>query len=73
MNDFVAATLSSGPAQSGTTSSARPASGERSSLTRASTCAPARRAASTEASRSGLLPDCEIARHSAPSARGWAA
>ena len=47
------------------TTSASAASGESSSLTRATTKAPPRRARpATAASRSGLRPDCEIARQS---------
>lgn len=46
--------------------SATAASGESMSLTRLTTKAPAALAASAETTRSGLRPDCEIARKRAP-------
>ena len=48
------------------------ASGEATSLTRATVSAPSRRAVSASSTRSGLRPDCEIARKSAPAIRGRA-
>jgi hypothetical protein len=64
--DLVAATLCSSPTHSGTTQSAAAASGEFSSFTSATTRAPASFAARAVASRSGLRPDCEIARKRHP-------
>ena len=59
MQDLVAATLISGPAQSGRLTSHRPGSGDVSSLTMPTTSAPPRRAVSVRRSRSGLRPDWE--------------
>ena len=53
-------------AHKGSTVSASCASGESGSFTSATTCAPAARAASALCSRSGLLPDWEMAMNSAP-------
>jgi hypothetical protein len=61
MYDLVAATLDSVPAPSGIERLAMRASGDPSTLTSASTNAPAAFAAAAAASRSGLAPDCEIA------------
>ncbi len=72
MNDLVAATLRSGPARNGNTASAMRARGEVSSLTRATTKAPASAAAWAAASRSGLRPDWEITRQSVPFMSGAA-
>ena len=69
---MVAATLSSGPALRGTTASARRATGEVSSLTRAITKAPAALAPSMAPIRSGLLPDWDMARHATPAMSGVA-
>ncbi len=73
MKDLVAATLRSGPAPKGMMSSASCARGEDSAFTSATTCAPASRALRTEASRSGLAPDWEIASITAPERSGVAA
>src|ERR1051326_4437538 len=64
MKLFVAAALFSRPAPCGSTMEAISASGESGSLTSATTIAPESRAAAAAASRSGLRPDCDIARHS---------
>src|ERR1700755_1732732 len=66
MYDLVAATLCSGPAHRGIVKSAACASGELSTLTRATIMAPAVLALATVASRSGLAPDCEIANITVP-------
>src|SRR5688500_17953670 len=52
------------------TVSASCARGESATFTSATTCAPADLAISALRSRSGLLPDCEIAMNSAPSSCG---
>ena len=70
MYDLVAATLVSSPAHNGSVSSAISASGEPSAFTSATTKAPASRAARVVTRRSGLRPDCEIARKR-QSARSW--
>src|SRR5262245_35077866 len=72
MYDLVAATLISTPARSGTRRSAIAASGDSGELHSAITSAPPRFAASVEASRSGLLPDCEIAMNTTPRRSGCA-
>src|ERR1700735_5164542 len=72
MYDFVAATLRSMPAQSGIVKSAAWARGDDSALTSATTRAPPFFAARTVASRSGLAPDCEIARNIVPARFGAA-
>ena len=64
MKLFVAAALFSGPAPCGSTIEAISASGESGSLTKATTIAPESRAAPAAASKSGLRPDCDIARQS---------
>jgi len=61
MNVFVAATLSSGPAQIGKTKSHASASGESVTLTTATVMAPASLALFVKATRSSLRPDCEMA------------
>src|SRR3954463_14401447 len=66
MKLLVAAALFSGPAPCGRTTEAISASGESGSLTRATTIAPESRAAWAAASKSGLRPDCDIARQSMP-------
>ena len=58
--DFVAATLSSGPAARGNVTSQIAASGLVTSLTRATVMAPAERAMRLNSVRSSLCPDCEI-------------
>ena len=63
MYDFVAATLCSGPARIGNVAQLSAASGDASALTMLTTSAPASRAALAESTRSGLCPDCEIARN----------
>ena len=63
MYDLVAATLRSVPAPMSMAYCAILMSGESGVLQIATTNAPPARAFSTDASRSGLLPDCEIARH----------
>src|SRR5437763_10802296 len=72
MYDLVAATLFSAPAQSGSVKSAIDARGESSSFTAATTSAPASCAARADATRSGLRPDCEMARKR-QSRRSWRA
>ncbi len=63
MKLLVAATDNSGPAISGRVTSAIASRGDPGALTRAMTKAPAALAVSTDLIRSGLLPDCETARH----------
>ncbi len=70
---FVAATLRSTPAWSGSTQSAARASGLDASFTIASVGAPARRAAATVSTTSGERPDCEMPITRAPFTRGGAA
>jgi hypothetical protein len=64
MKLLVAAALFSGPAPCGRMIDAISASGESGSLTSATTIAPESRAAPAAASKSGLRPDCDIARQS---------
>src|SRR5256885_12840780 len=64
MKLLVAAALFSGPAPCGRMIEAIPASGESGSFTRATTIAPESRAAWAAANKSGLRPDCDIARQS---------
>ena len=64
MKLLVAAALFSGPAPWGRMTEAISASGESASLTKATTIAPESRAARAAASKSGLRPDCDIARQS---------
>ena len=61
MNVFVAATLSSGPAQIGRTNSHACASGESGALVMATVSAPDCFALAVIAMRSSLRPDCEMA------------
>ena len=68
---LVAATLRSGPAPMSMTALQASASGEAASFTRARQNAPSVRAISVCASRSGLLPDCEMAMNNAPANRWW--
>src|SRR5688500_14082360 len=72
MKDFVAATLFSGPACSGSTTSHVEARGEDVSLTSATVSAPSSRPAWARLRMSGLRPDCETARKSAPRILGRA-
>ena len=69
---MLAATLRSMPAHNGTVKSAAWANGEDSAFTSATTRAPAFFAARTVASRSGLAPDCEMARNTVPARFGTA-
>src|SRR5882757_8786749 len=64
--DFVAATLFSGPARKSIAKSAAAMSGESALLQSARTVAPDDFAAATEASKSGLRPDWEIAMNRQP-------
>src|SRR6516162_7176387 len=66
---FVAATLSSGPAAIGNTTSQAAANGLSVSLTMAAVRAPEAFAEDADSIRSSLRPDCEIARNSWPSSR----
>ena len=68
MKLLVAATLRSSPASSERQMSALRAAGESATLTIATEMAPAALAACCSATMSGLWPDCEMVRHSAPSA-----
>ena len=72
MKDFVAATLFSGPACSGSTTSQVEASGEEVSFTSATVSAPSSRPAWARLRMSGLRPDCDTARKSASRMRGRA-
>jgi len=72
MYDLVAATLRSGPACSGSSSSASCASGDASAFTSATIYAPAARARLTTARMSGLAPDCEMVSISVPARSGAA-
>ena len=63
MNVFVAATLSSGPAAIGSTTSDADARALCGSLTMATVSAPAARAALVISIRSSLDPDCEMVRN----------
>ena len=63
----LAATAVSSPAHCGITTSHAAASGAPVSFRMPTTSAPPRRAARASSIRSGLRPDCEIARNSAPS------
>ncbi len=63
-NVLLAATLSSGPAPIGSTMSHAGTSGPSVALTIATVSAPAALALEARATRSSLLPDCEIARNS---------
>ena len=67
--DFVAATDRSSPARQSMTCSAAAASGDAASLAIAMVVAPAARAASTTAIRSGDRPDCDTAMTSPPRQR----
>jgi hypothetical protein len=60
MNDFVAATLISGPAASGRVTSQTAANGLPTSLTIATVVAPADLAMALNSVRSSLRPDCEM-------------
>jgi hypothetical protein len=64
--DLVAATLVSAPACSGTATSTSCMSGESAVLQKASVNAPPSFAARVAVSRSGLLPDCEMAMNNTP-------
>ena len=66
-NVFVAATLSSGPAIIGKTTSQAFASGLSVSFTRAAVSAPASRAKATDSTMSSLRPAWEIAKNICPS------
>ena len=64
INVFVAATLSSGPAAMGSTTSDADAKALSGSLTMATVSAPEARAAPVISMRSSLDPDCEMVRSS---------
>ena len=65
--DLVAATLVSGPACSGTATSTMRMSGDSGELHNATVIAPLSRALRVAVSRSGLMPDCEMAMNNTPS------
>ena len=67
MNVLVAATLCSTPALSGRLWSQAPAIGESATLVSATVSAPPAPALFIISTMSGLLPDCEMPRHAAPS------
>ena len=66
MTVFVAATLSSGPAEIGRTMSQAAASGLSAAFTSAAVTAPAAFAEAASSTRSSLRPDCDTARKSWP-------